>query len=112
MYEKCLKRELIKRGLRVESQIWVPVIYDGVEIEGGYKIDLLVDGQVIVELKVVEQLLEVHKAQLLSYLKLSNKQVGLLINFNVVYLRNGIRRLVNHYQHQPSVSSASSAVLV
>lgn len=112
VYEKCLKRELIKRGLRVESQIWVPVIYDGVEIEGGYKIDLLVDGQVIVELKVVEQLLEVHKAQLLSYLKLSNKQVGLLINFNVVYLRNGIRRLVNHYQHQPSVSSASSAVLV
>lgn len=110
VYEKCLKHELIKRGLRVESQIWVPVIYDGVEIEGGYKIDLLVDGQVIVELKVVEQLLEVHKAQLLSYLKLSHKQVGLLINFNVVHLRNGIRRLVNHYQ--PSASPASSAVLV
>lgn len=102
VYEKCLKHELIKRGLRVESQIWVPVIYDGIEIEGGYKIDLLVDGQVIVELKVVEQLLEVHKAQLLSYLKLSHKQVGLLINFNVVHLRNGIRRLVNHYQ--PSAS--------
>ena len=110
VYEKCLKHELIKRGLKVESQIWVPVIYDGVEIEGGYKIDLLVDGQVIVELKVVEQLLEVHKAQLLSYLKLSNKQVGLLINFNVVHLRNGIRRLVNHYQS--SASTASSAVLV
>ncbi len=110
VYEKCLKHELIKRGLRVESQIWVPVIYDGVEIEGGYKIDLLVDGQVIVELKVVEQLPEVHKAQLLSYLKLSNKQVGLLINFNVVHLRNGIRRLVNHYQ--ASASAASSAVLV
>ncbi|MGB8061061.1 MAG: GxxExxY protein [Candidatus Sulfotelmatobacter sp.] len=110
VYEKCLKHELIKRGLRVESQIWVPVIYDGVEIEGGYKIDLLVDGQVIVELKVVEQLLEVHKAQLLSYLKLSNKHVGLVINFNVVHLRNGIRRLVNHYQS--SASAASSAVLV
>ena len=110
VYEKCLRHELIKRGLSVESQVWVPVIYDGIEIEGGYKIDLLVDGQVIVELKVVEQLLEVHKAQLLSYLKLSQKQVGLLINFNVVHLRNGIRRLVNHYQ--PSASPASSAVLV
>jgi GxxExxY protein len=110
VYEKCLKHELIKRGLRVKSQIWVPVIYDGVEIEGGYKIDLLVDGQVIVELKVVEQLLEVHKPQLLSYLKLSKKQVGLLINFNVVHLRNGIRRLVNHYQS--SACAASSAILV
>lgn len=108
VYEKCLKHELVKRGLRVESQIWVPVLYDGLEIEGGYKIDLLVEGQVIVELKVVEQLLEVHKAQLLSYLKLSHKQVGLLINFNVVHLRNGIRRLVNQYQ--PSASPASSAV--
>jgi len=72
--------------------------------------DLLVEGQVIVELKVVEQLLEVHKARLLSYLKLSNKQVGLLINLNVVHLRSGIRRLVNHYQ--PSAYPASSAVLV
>lgn len=110
VYEKYLTHELIKRGLHVESQIWVPVRYDGVEIEGGYKIDLLVDGQVIVELKVVEQLLEAHKAQLLSYLKLSNKQVGLHINFNVVHLRNGIRRLVNHYQS--SASAASFAVLV
>ncbi len=110
VYEKCLKHELVKRGLRVESQIWVPVIYDGIEIEGGYKIDLLVEGQVVVELKVVEQLLEVHKAQLLSYLKLANKEVGLLINFNVAHLRDGIRRLVNHYQ--PSASLASSAVVV
>jgi hypothetical protein len=86
----------------------VPVIYDGVEIEGGNKLDLLVDGPVIVELKVVEQLLEVevHKAQLLAYLKLSNKQVGLLINFNVVHLRNGIRWLVNHYQSSASAASS------
>ena len=110
VYEKCLKHELIKRKLRVESQLWVPVIYDGIEIEGGYKIDLLVENQVVVELKVVEQLLDVHKAQLLSYLKLANKPVGLLINFNVVHLRDGIRRLVNHYQ--PSASLASSAVMV
>lgn len=110
VYEKCLKHELIKRKLRVESQLWVPVIYDGIEIEGGYKIDLLVENQVVVELKVVEQLLDFHKAQLLSYLKLANKPVGLLINFNVVHLRDGIRRLVNHYQ--PSASLASSAVMV
>jgi GxxExxY protein len=110
VYEKCLKHELVKRGLRVESQVWVPVIYDGVKIEGGYKIDLLVQTEVVVELKVVEQILEVHKAQLLSYLKLSDKRVGLLINFNVVHLRDGIRRLVNHYC--PSASLASPAVMV
>jgi GxxExxY protein len=108
VYEKCLKHELTKRGLKVVSQVWLPVLYDGVEIEGGYRIDLLVEDSVVVELKVVEQLLEVHKAQLLSYLKLSGKSVGLLINFNVVHLRDGIRRLVNNFRS--SVSSASSAV--
>ncbi|SPF40467.1 conserved hypothetical protein [Candidatus Sulfotelmatobacter kueseliae] len=110
VYEKCLKHELGKRGLRVESQVWLPVIYDGVEIEGGYRIDLLVEGEVVVELKVVEQILEVHKAQLLSYLKLADKRVGLLIKFNVVHLRDGIRRLVNNYRS--SASLASSAVVV
>lgn len=109
VYEKCLKHELTKRGLRVDFQIWLPVLYDGVEMEGGYKIDLLVEGQVVVELKVVEQILEVHKAQLLSYFKLSDKRVGLLINFNVVHLRDGIRRLVNNYR---PASSVSTAVLV
>ena len=98
VYEKCLKHELVKRGLRVESQIWLPVMYDGIPIEGGYRIDLLVEGVVLIELKVVEQLLPIHKAQLLSYLKLSNKTIGLLINFNVVHLRDGIRRVVSHYQ--------------
>lgn len=110
VYEKCLKHELKNRGLVVESQVWLPVIYDGEEIEGGYKIDLLVEREVVVELKVVEQLLEVHKAQLLSYLKLADKPVGLLINFNVVHLRDGIRRLVN--SHKTSASPASPAVLV
>ncbi|MBZ5571285.1 MAG: GxxExxY protein [Acidobacteriia bacterium] len=108
VYEKCLKHEVTKRGLRVASQVWLPVLYDGVEIEGGYKIDLLVEDQVVVELKVVEHVLEVHKAQLLSYLKLSGHSVGLLINFNVVHLRDGIKRLVNHF-HSPA-SLASSAV--
>jgi len=110
VYEKCLKHELTKRRFKVESQLWVPVLYDGIEIEGGYKLDLLVETKVVVELKVVEQLLDVHKAQLLSYLKLAHKPVGLLINFNVVHLRDGVRRLVNHYQAPASL--ASSAVVV
>ena len=99
VYEKCLKHELTKRGFTVESQLWLPVVYDGVQIdEGGYKIDLLVENVVVVELKVVDKILDIHKAQLLSYLKLADKRVGLLINFNVVHLRDGIRRLVNNYQ--------------
>ncbi|PYX78792.1 MAG: GxxExxY protein [Acidobacteria bacterium] len=108
VYEKCLAHELRSRSLRVQTQVWLPVIYDGIEIEGGYKIDLLVEGVVVVELKVVEQILEIHKAQLLSYLKLSRHSVALLIDFNTVHLRDGIRRLVNNYR--PSASAASSAV--
>ncbi len=96
VYETCLKHELVKRGLKVSSQVWLPVVYDGITIDGGYKIDLVVEDAVLVELKVVEHLLEVHKAQLLSYLKLADKKAGLLINFNVVHLRDGIKRLVNH----------------
>ena len=97
VYETCLKHELTKRGLSVKSQVWLPVVYDGLTMESAYKIDLLVEDAVVVELKVVEQLLEIHEAQLLSYLKLSDKRVGLLINFNVVHLRDGIRRLVNNH---------------
>lgn len=108
VYQKCLQHELHKRGLKVESEVWLPVVDDGVKIEGGYKVDLLIEGQVVVELKVVEQLLEIHKAQLLSYLKLSEKELGLLINFNVVHLKNGIKRIVNS---RPSASLASSAVM-
>lgn len=108
VYEKCLMHELAKRGFKVQNQLWLPVIYDGVQIEGGYKVDLLVENLVIVELKVVEHLLDVHKAQLLSYLKLGGKRVGLLINFNVVHLRDGIKRMVN--SPTSSASSVSSVV--
>jgi len=108
VYERCLKHELTKHGYKVQTQLWLPVIYDGIEIEGGYKIDLLVEDIVIVELKVVEAVQPVHKAQLLSYLKLSRKEVGLLINFNVVHMRDGIKRLVN--TSDPSAYSASSVV--
>lgn len=108
VYETCLRHELQKRGFRVTAQVWLPVVYDGIEIEGGYKIDLLVEDEVVVELKTVEHLLALHQAQLLSYLKLSNKRIGLLINFNVVHLRDGVKRMVNNYIS--SASSASSAV--
>lgn len=94
-YEACLAHELRKRNLRVETQVALPVHYDGVEIELGYRIDLLVEGAVIVELKAVRELLPIHKAQLLSYLKLSRKKIGLLINFHVLRLKDGIKRMAN-----------------
>jgi GxxExxY protein len=94
-YEGCLKHELTKRGLKVLSQVTLPVIYDGVKIDVGYRIDLLVEDAVIVELKVVERLTPLNEAQLLSYLKLSGRKLGLLINFNVEHLKNGIKRIAN-----------------
>lgn len=94
-YEACLAYELADRGLAFERQKALPVEYRGVKIDCGYRLDLLVEGKVIVELKVVDRLEPIHKAQLLSYLKLSGCKVGLLINFNVIMLKNGIRRLVN-----------------
>ncbi len=94
-YEACLEYELIQRGLAVERQKPLPVIYNGVRLEGGYRLDLLVEGLVIVEVKAVEALTPVHKAQVLSYLKLSGCKVGLLINFHVKMLMDGIQRLAN-----------------
>jgi GxxExxY protein len=94
VYEVCLVHELRKRGLRAESQVAMPVVYDGIRLEAGFRIDVLVEGCVIVELKAVEALLPVHKAQLLTYLKLSGQRLGLLINFNVPLIKHGIQRLV------------------
>jgi GxxExxY protein len=95
-YEACLLFELHKRGLRTKSQVELPVIYEDVKIDVGYRIDLLVEDQVIVELKAVEKVLPIHEAQLLSYLKLSGTKLGLLINFNVERLKDGIKRMVNN----------------
>ncbi len=95
-YEACLKHELTKRNLKVESQVGLPVVYDNVTIDIGYRLDLLVEDTVIVELKAVERLNTIHEAQLLSYLKLSDKKLGLLINFNVTRLKHGIKRFVNN----------------
>lgn len=96
-YEACLTYELSKRGVPVERQKPIPVIYESVRISCGYRSDLWVDNLVIVELKSVDRLLPLHDAQLLAYLKLSGIRVGLLINFNVRALHHGIRRLVNGY---------------
>ncbi len=94
-YEACLKYELEKRGLKVSSQVELPVIYDGMKIDLGYRLDLLVEDSVIVELNAVNKTTPVHEAQLLSYLKLSKKRLGLLINFNVTRLKDGITRRIN-----------------
>jgi GxxExxY protein len=94
-YEACLVYELSQLGLAVERQKSLPVTYRSVKIDCGYRIDLLVEDQVVVELKAVERLERIHEAQLLSYLKLSDHSVGLLINFNVEVLKNGIKRLAN-----------------
>ena len=95
-YEGCLAHELRKRGHEVTIQLSLPVVYDGVSIDAGYRIDLLVDDAVIVELKAVDRIAPVHEAQLLTYLKLSGKKIGLLINFNVAHLKDGIKRMVNN----------------
>ena len=95
-YEACLAFELFERGLKVERQKMLPVKYREVNLDCGYRIDLLVENLVIVELKVVERLEAIHEAQLLSYLKPSGVPIGLLLNFNVTELRRGIRRLVNN----------------
>ena len=97
-YEACLVYELMQHGLSVERQKSVPVTYRGVKIDCGYRIDLLVEDKVVVELKAVERLEPIHEAQLLSYLKLSGYQIGLLINFNVRMLKQGIKRLVNNFK--------------
>ncbi len=94
-YEACLLHELRKMGLKAVSQLALPIVYDGVTIDTGYRIDCLVEDLVIVELKAVEKTLPIHEAQLISYLKLSKKTLGLLINFNVVHLKEGIKRIAN-----------------
>src|SRR5947208_3026642 len=94
-YEACLAFEMNARGLSVERQKEMPLVYHGVHLDCGYRIDLLVERQVVVELKSVDQLTPVHESQMLSYLKLSGCPVGLLINFNVRVLVQGIKRLIH-----------------
>ena len=95
-YEACLRHESTSRDLEVKSQLFLPVEYNGILIDAGYRLDLLVEDIVIVEIKAVEKLIAIHEAQLLTYLKLSKKKVGLLLNFNVLHMKDGIRRMVNN----------------
>ena len=93
-YEACLTYELRLRGLKVESQKPLPLIYKNVMLECGYRLDIVVENQVIIEIKTVNSIAPIHEVQLLSYLKLSNCKIGLLINFNVIVLKDGIRRMM------------------
>ncbi|MBK6724054.1 MAG: GxxExxY protein [Pyrinomonadaceae bacterium] len=96
-YEICLVHELVRNGLRVERQVVLPIVYQGITLDAGYRLDLVVEDCVIVEMKTVERLHPVHEAQLLSYLRMSDMRLGLLINFNVKLLRDGIKRVVNKF---------------
>ena len=95
-YEECLCYELKKSGLRIIKQKPLPLIYEGVKLEIGYRVDILVENKVIIEIKAVEALNDIHLAQVLTYLKLSSCKLGLLINFNVTLIKNGIKRVVNN----------------
>jgi GxxExxY protein len=94
VYETCLAHELRKRGLAVETQVPIPILYDGFRLEGGLKLDLLVQKQLILEIKAVEEMNRIFKAQVLTYLKLAGLRLALLINFNVHLLRDGIERII------------------
>jgi len=94
VYELCLFHELSRRSIHVERQVGFPIQYDDLKIESGLRLDLLVDSQVIVEIKAVEKLAPVHQAQLLTYFKLTERSLGLLINFNVPLIKDGIKRTV------------------
>ncbi|MGB7201614.1 MAG: GxxExxY protein [Pyrinomonadaceae bacterium] len=96
-YEVCLVHELVRNGFHVQRQLVLPIVYQNIKLDAGYRIDLLIENTVIVELKVVDKLHPVHEAQLLSYLRMSDLRLGLLINFNVKLLKDGIRRVVNKF---------------
>jgi GxxExxY protein len=107
VYQTCLLHELQKAGLAVQSQVALPVEYDGLRLDSGYRLDFLIENTVIVELKCVEALLPIHTAQLLTYLRLANKPLGLLLNFNVIHLREGIKRVLNN-KHELGMAAFQS----
>jgi GxxExxY protein len=108
VYQTCLHHELRKAGLRVDAQVSLPVLYDHLKLDSGYRIDLLVEDTVIVELKCVDSILPIHSAQLLTHLKLANKPLGLLLNLDVVHMRDGIKRIINN-RYRPKALSLSSS---
>jgi GxxExxY protein len=96
-YQSCLAFELKQLGLKVEEQKPLPVVYKQVKLDCGYRLDMVVEDEIIVEIKAIETLLPIHDAQLLSYLRLTKKRVGLLMNFHVPVLKNGLKRIVNEF---------------
>jgi GxxExxY protein len=110
IYEECLKKELDIQGVRYQSQVTFPVIYKGIDTGKTYRFDLLVEDEVVVELKAVDELSKINEVQLVSYLRLLNKRLGLLINFNVVRLVDGVRRRVNNFGTPPIVQAQASAI--
>lgn len=94
-YEECLSFELQKLGLKVEKHKALPLVYEEVKLDAGYRIDLLIENKLIIEIKSVEALNDLHLAQILTYLRLSNCKLGMLINFNSVYFKDGVKRVVN-----------------
>ena len=97
-YEACLAHELTKRGLIIERQKEQPVFYDNIKIDVGYRMGLLVEDSIVIELKAVETIIPIHQAQLMTYLKLSKKTLGFLINFNTTYFKSSIKRIANKFQ--------------
>ncbi|MBL7164182.1 MAG: GxxExxY protein [Anaerolineales bacterium] len=95
-YQKCYAHELRMRGLKVVTEVMLPIVYEGLEIDAGYRIDMIIEDMIVVENKVVEQLLPIHEAQLLTYLKLSGHSLGFLLNWNVKLMKYGIKRMVNN----------------
>jgi len=102
VYEACLLVELKARGIKARSQVTLPVTYKEIVLEHGYKVDVLVEEEFIIELKSVEVILPIHKAQLISYIKLAGKRIGFLVNFNVPLLKNGFHRIIHGYDEQIS----------
>jgi GxxExxY protein len=95
-YQKCIQYELQKDGLAVECEVALPVVYEKIKIDAGYRIDMILEGAVIIENKTVERLLPIHEAQLLTYLKMRNCKLGFLLNWNVPRMKDGIKRMVNN----------------
>jgi GxxExxY protein len=108
VYEECLCYELRQLGIQFERQVYLPITYKGLKLESAYKMDLVVENAIVVEIKATEGTAPIHHSQLLTYLKSANKRIGLLINFNVPILKNGLKRVVNHYTG-PSLANSVSA---
>ena len=100
VYQKCLAHELENEGLNVRCEVPVPVRYNDISIDAGFRADMIIDDSIIIENKTVDQINPIHEAQLLTYLKVSNIQLGFLLNWNVTLMKNGIKRMVNNYKPQ------------